>query len=167
VRRSRFFLGASVVLSALVLAAWFPAGALLHQRQSLASASDQLHQLRQQDAALALEGKALSSPNEVARIARSQYQLVGPGERPYAVLPPNNTSAAGAPTPGDPGLDGPVAPSAAGELPPGAAARGPAATPGAGAAAPAGSTTTTAPARTTAPPVGFWSRVLHSLEFWN
>jgi hypothetical protein len=112
------FIGA-VVLSAAILAAWFPASALFHQRASLAQANSQLSQLHREDAALNQEGKNLSDSAEVGRIAREQYQLVSPGQQAYEVLPPTGTAKANAPYAGDPGNSAPVAPSAASELPPG------------------------------------------------
>jgi cell division protein FtsB len=89
VRRSRILLVGGLVVSAVVLGAWFPASALYHQHSNLATASTQLNQLRQEDVALAQEQKNLSGSAEVARIAREQYQLVSPGQQAYEVLPPS------------------------------------------------------------------------------
>jgi cell division protein FtsB len=157
------FLGA-IVASAVILFAWFPAGSILAQRSSLHGTEAELNALHAQDSALAQESKNLSDAGEIGRIAREQYQLVSPGQQSYEVLPPSGATAAGTPYDGDPGSDGPVAPSATSELPPG------------------GVTTTTT---TTTPPSsqqhaadthpdstptssgGFGSRVLHALEFWR
>ena len=109
----------AVVVSAIVLFAWFPAGSLLDQRSNLAGTEAQLATLHKQDAALAQEKKNLSDSTEIGRIAREQYQLVSPGQQAYEVLPPSGAAAAGTPYAGDPGSDGPVTPSAAAELPPG------------------------------------------------
>ncbi len=158
--RSRLVLLGAVVLSAVVLFAWFPAGSLLSQRSNLADTEAQLAALHKQDAALAQEKKNLSDASEIGRIAREHYQQVSPGQQAYEVLPPSGAAAAGTPSAGDPGSDGPIAPSAAAELPPG------------------GVTTTTTPppagaathhaAPTSAPPgSGLLSRMLHSLEFWR
>ena len=161
-RRGRAWssLGALVV-SAVVLVAWFPAGSLLSQRSSLTGAEAELGSLHKQDAALAQEKKNLSDAGEIGRIAREQYQLVSPGQQAYQVLPPAGATAAGTPYAGDPGSDGPVTPSATPELPPG------------------GVTTTTTPtaahphadgtrpAATPAPSGGFVSRMVHALEFWR
>ncbi len=105
------FLGALVV-SAIVLFAWFPASSLLSQRSNLTGAEAQLGALHTQDAALAQERKNLSDAGEIGRIAREQYQLVSPGQQAYQVLPPSGATAAGTPYAGDPGADGPVTPSA-------------------------------------------------------
>jgi cell division protein FtsB len=163
-RRARFLLIGAVGLSAAILGAWFPASALLHQRSDLASASSQLNELHQEDAALAQERKNLSSSTEIARIAREQYQLVSPGQQAYEVLPPSGKAASSnAPYAGDPGTKAPVAPSAATELPPGAvtpttqpAASGHVAT-----------SHTAATSSTTAPPPGTLARMLQALEFWR
>ena len=153
--RARLMLLGSVVISAVVLFAWFPAGSLLHQRSTLTASEAQLSSLHKQDAALAQEKKNLSDAAEIGRIAREQYQLVSPGQGAYEVLPPSGATAAGTPYAGDPGSAAPVTPSATPELPPG------------------GVTTTTAPtlsgsAGTSAPTSsGFVSRMLHTLEFWR
>jgi cell division protein FtsB len=151
------FLGA-IVVSAVVLFAWFPAGSLLSQRSNLADTEAQLGALHMQDAALAQEQKNLNDAGEIGRIAREQYQLVSPGQQAYEVLPPSGATAAGTPYAGDPGSDGPVTPSATPELPPG------------------GVTTTTTPAThargshpasTPTASDGFVSRMVHALEFWR
>ncbi len=158
--RPRLMLLGAVVVSAVVLFAWFPAGSLLNQRSNLASTEAQLAALKKQDAALAQEKKNLSDASEIGRIARAQYQLVTPGQQAYQVLPPSGAAAAGTPYAGDPGSAGPVAPSATSELPPG------------------GVTTTTMPAADRvashgAPSTGassgsgMVSRMLHALEFWR
>ena len=160
VGRSRLVLLGAVVASAVVLFAWFPAGSLLSQRSNLADTEAQLAALHKQDVALAQEKKNLSDASEIGRIAREQYQLVSPGQQAYEVLPPSGAAAVGTPYAGDPGSDGPVAPSATPELPPG------------------GVTTTTTPSSvgaashhaaptSAASSPGLLSRMLHSLEFWR
>jgi Septum formation initiator len=145
------------VASAVILFAWFPFGSLLHQRTTLSGSEAQLSGLHKQDVALAQEKKNLSDSDEIARIAREQYQLVSPGQQAYEVLPPAGSSGTGTPYAGDPGSTAPVTPTAAPELPPG------------------GVTTTTTPplppthaARTASPPSsGMLARMLHALEFWR
>jgi cell division protein FtsB len=154
---SRWILLGAVVLSAAILVAWFPASSLLHQRTSLASATTQLRTLRQQDKALAREKVNLTSSAEISRLARSQYQLVSPGQQAYEVLPPSGATVTGSPYAGDPGTGGPVAPSAESELPP------------------SSSTTTAGPpkgapkgvAHGNATAGGTLERILHTLEFWR
>jgi septum formation initiator len=154
-------LGVAAVVSAAILVAWFPGGALYRQHASLAGASSQLHQLRQEDMALAQERKNLSNSSEIARIAREQYQLVLPGQQVFEVLPPASAATPGAPYSGDPGQVPPVAPSAASELPPGQT--------GNAAASPAeaqGAHTHPVTHRVAASP-GTLERMLHALEFWR
>jgi hypothetical protein len=151
----------AVVASAVVLVAWFPLGSLVHQGAALTGANGELATLHKEDAALNQEKKSLSDPAEIGRIARAQYQLVSPGQQEYEVLPPAGGSSAATPYTGDPGLTGPVAPSAASELPPGGVTTT--------------TTTTTVPPsssakgkRASAPPSsGMLARMLHALEFWR
>ncbi len=152
VRRSRLVLLGSLVLSALIMIAWFPASALYHQRQQLASASAQLRSLQADDRALSAEAQRLSSPAEIERIASQQYQLVQPGQQVYQVLPFNGSGSLTAPYPGDPGLAGPVAPTGASELPAGAPS----------------STALSHSDRTDhRAPGGVIHRILQTLEFWR
>jgi cell division protein FtsB len=161
-RRSLVALGASVAAAVVILVAWFPAGALIDQHRTLASASTTLVQLQAEDRALTAESKNLSNPSEIARIARQQYQLVVPGEQAFQVLPPSG-SAGGAADPysGDPGLSAPVSPSAEPELPPGSVPAHPA-----GATSKAKTSTHGQSALAAGPP-GLFTRVLHTLEFWR
>jgi len=159
-RHTQLVLVGATVLSAVILAAWFPASALYHQRASLAGANGQLVQLRSEDAALNQERLNLSDAAEIGRIARQQYQLVSPGQKAYEVLPPSGVAPANAPYAGDPGNSAPVAPTAASELPP-------------------GTVTTTQPTTGTpssprdtvssgaAPAEGLLARMVHALEFWR
>ena len=143
------------MLSAAIVAAWFPATALIDQRASLAGAQAQLATLHQQDAALGQEAHSLADAGEIGRITRQEYQLVSPGQQAYEVLPPAGAASAGTPYAGDPGAATPSAPSAAAELPPGSSTTSSTTT-----------TTTTAPPHT-APQQGLLSRMEHALEFWR
>ena len=162
VGRSRLVLLGAVVVSAVVLFAWFPAGSLLNQRSNLADTEAQLATLHKQDAALAQEKKNLSDASEIGRIAREQYQLVSPGQQAYEVLPPTGAAAAGTPYAGRPRFRRPRRPVGRG----GAPARGrhdhdDAGDRRRGALGHA----TSASARRRAP--GLVARMLHSLEFWR
>ena len=159
-RRGRVLLAGSIVLAAVMLVAWFPASALLSQRDALSSATAQLRDLRAQDRTLAEERATLNSPAEISRLAREEYQLVQPGQRVVQVLPPSgapsNAGAGQAPYPGDPGLSKPVPPSAVALLPSGTTTTSPAsATPSSSKVA-AGSSQP-----------GLWQRVAGTLEFWR
>jgi cell division protein FtsB len=168
-RRGRLLLAGSVVVSALVLLAWFPAGALLDQRSALSKTDSNLSHLRQQDRQLAREKALLSQPGEVARIARQDYGLVGPGQRSYEVLPPSARKGSNAYA-GDPGLQ-PLASPNAGAVP-GDAGNGTSkgGSNGQKHSGTAGTSThqsVPATTTTTAPPHGVWGRIANTLEFWR
>jgi cell division protein FtsB len=152
---------AAAVVAAVVVAAWFPAAALYHQHQQLSSSTGQLDRLQRQNGALGQEARRLESPDEVARIARQQYQLVDPGQQVYEVLPP--PSATGGADAGDPGQQAPVTPSGASELPAGSAV-------GSGTSGAArhddGSEPHASPPATGGSP-GVLGRILDTLEFWR
>jgi hypothetical protein len=82
------------VASVTILAAWFPASSLLHQRAQLDAASAQLGRLDHQNAALRHQEKQLRTPATLGRIAQEQYDLVPPGEQAYQVLPPSGSGSA-------------------------------------------------------------------------
>jgi cell division protein FtsB len=91
-----------LVLMMLVFVAFlfvfvFPVRTLLAQREDTNKVREELELLREQNARLAEEGKRLQSDAEVERIAREQYNLVRPGETPYAVVeePPATTAPTG------------------------------------------------------------------------
>lgn len=161
-RRSRVLLAGSVVLAVVVVVAWFPASALYHQHQQLASASSQLHQERRQDRALSEERRRLGSSAEVGHIAQEQYQLVPPGQQAYEVLPPSGQ--AGGSYDGDPGLQAPVTPSGTAELP--SADRAQSTTRATTRSRTAGAGDDRRPTKTVAA-TGLGSRILHTLEFWR
>lgn len=153
-RRGRLILVGAVVLSVAMLGVWFPFSPLLHQRQQASKLSAQLHSLTSQDDVLKSQEKTLTSPGDVTRLAREQYQLVQPGQRLVQVLPPSGTPTQGnagqAPYPGDPGLTKPVAPSAIALLPT--------------------TTTTTAPSGAKAKSgsgEGLVQRLISTLAFWR
>jgi len=141
--------------------AWFPASSLLSQRQHLSAASAQLASLKAQDRALGRQQATLTSPADVSRLAREQYQLVEPGQRLFQVLPragtPTPAGTGQAPYPGDPGLTKPVAPSAVALL-------------GSAAGTPTSKTTQGAGSthRSTNPAhQGLAQRILGTLAFWR
>jgi cell division protein FtsB len=164
-RRRRFMLIGGALLSVVILGAWFPANALFHQRSGLASANAQLAELHQQDAALAQEGKNLSSASEIARIAREQYQLVSPGQQAIEVLPRTGTAKANSAYAGDPARHAPVPPSSAAELPPGAGATTTTTTPTTGTKGSSSAGVTTTHHATSGH--GVLGRMVDALEFWR
>jgi len=157
VARARLVLLGAVLVAALVLVAWFPARALLHQHASLGATASELSTLHHQDAAMAQERANLSAPGEIGRIAREQYQLVSPGQQAYEVLPAAGAGATA--LAGDPGAKGPVAPSATAVLPPGGSATS--------TTAPAGSAHRSTVSGTGASGSGFVARMVQTLEFWR
>lgn len=155
-RRTRTIVVGSVLASVVVVVAWFPASSLLADHRALATVTTQLDTLRRQERALVQEKARLSQPSEIERIARQQYQMVDPGQQEYQVLP-KSTSGSGGDFRGDPGLQGPVAPSGTAELPPGTLTDGPGG-PLATAGAQSGS-------RAASPSLA--GRILQTLEFWR
>lgn len=150
-RRGRLLVGASVLVAVILLVAWFPAAALLHQRSAIAAAAAQVSTLRQDDARLAQESGHLIAPESVTQLARSQYQLVEPGQRLVQVLPasakPTSAASGQAPYPGDPGSAKIMAPSAVALLP--------------GESTPSVKTNAGTPGET------LIHRILSTLEFWK
>jgi cell division protein FtsB len=161
-RRSVVLVGGALLVAGIMLVAWFPASAILSQRQALNATTAQLSNMKAQDKALLHQQSTLTSPDEITRLAREEYQLVQPGQRLVQVLPPSGTptqaGAGQAPFPGDPGLTKPIAPSAIALLP---------------------STTTTtippmapmkeqtAPTTTTSTHKDLWQRIVSTLDFWH
>lgn len=141
-------LGVGVATSVAIVAAWFPASDLLHQRSQLDSASAALAQLDHENTVLRREAAQLRTKSAIADIARQQYGLVTPGVQAYQVLPASGegdgtlATAAGAA-------------GAAGSRPPGAVTSSGNQTSSGGRA---GKTPTSG---------GFVSRVVHTLEFWR
>ncbi len=76
----------------------FPIRTLLAQRDERGAVQDQLELLEEQNAQLEKEVERLLSDSEVERLARERYNLVRPGETPYAVVPgPEPTTTTTAP----------------------------------------------------------------------
>lgn len=159
-------MGVAAGVALIVLASSFPLSGLLSQHRQLAAAADQLNQLRRTNRSLSQHEKQLDSKAAIQQLARERYQLVPPGSTLYDVLPPGGRTGSttpGAPTSGDPGNQPPVAPANAPDLSP---------DPNLGQPSVSGSNT----AATTpkgggsgahAGPTTFWSRVGHTLEFWQ
>jgi hypothetical protein len=140
-------LAVATLSSAGILAAWFPASDLLHQRAQLDAASAQLGRLNRENAALRHRERQLRTPATLGRIAQQQYDLVPPGDQAYQVLPPSGSgSAAGSLAATATGTSG----GASGTSTPGRSVG-----PGAG--------TGTSGAGSG----GFFARILRTLEFWR
>lgn len=141
-RRNRLVVVIAVLASAGIVAAWFPASTLLHQREQLAAAATQLNRLDQQNAAVRHQEKQLRTPSEIGRIAQQQYDLVPPGDEAYQVLPPSGTGSS----------SGPLAPDAT------------TTTGGSDSSVGSGRHDGTSGSDTAA---SFFGRVLQTLEFWR
>ena len=149
-----------------MLTAWFPAGALLEQRSALSKTESNLSHLRQQDRQLEQEKALLSRPNEVSRIARQDYGLVGPGQRSFEVLPPSASGSAN-PYAGDPGLQ-PLAAPNSGAVPGGTGGTGSGASHTASQQShPGTGRSSNTSAKSHPAPSGLWGRITNTLEFWR
>jgi cell division protein FtsB len=87
----RVLLG-GMLLVALLFVFVFPARTLLAQRQQTEEQRKTLALLHEQSRKLEEESRRLQDAAEVERMAREQYGLVYPGERPYVVVPPPTTA---------------------------------------------------------------------------
>ncbi|HEY6622271.1 MAG TPA: septum formation initiator family protein [Acidimicrobiales bacterium] len=179
VRRRRLMVVVAAVFAAVVLATSFPASGLLDQHRQLSAANAAVHRLQSENKALTVEQKQLNSKAEIQRLARLSYQLVDPGQTAYNVLPPGAQSTGkGGSVAEDPGNQPLVAPAnAAGMSPDPGLPNTPTTSPQAstssqarassGAATSGASRATKPAAQPTGGGGGFWSRTLHTLEFWR
>jgi cell division protein FtsL len=81
-----------VVLVGLLFAFVYPTRTFLDQRHDTNKARAQLEVLQAENARLARESRRLSTDSEIERLAREQYGLVRPGERPFVILPAPSTT---------------------------------------------------------------------------
>ena len=104
-RRALVQLGLLILLVVAFLFVFvFPTRSLLAQRRDAEDARQQRDTLREESERLEQEAERLMSDAEVERIAREQYNLVRPGETPYAVVPvdPASTTTTTTPPPSPP-----------------------------------------------------------------
>jgi hypothetical protein len=164
---------AAVVFAAVVLLSALPWSTLMDQHAQLSSAASQVTALQAENRALAGEERELSNASTVAGLARQDYGLVEPGQKAYDILPPPGTTDPTAVAAGHVPLnEPPVMPgSALSEklLGAGPAAATPSGARGRTSAAAHGATPSTGEPSSADPrdSGGFWSRVGHTLEFWN
>jgi cell division protein FtsB len=176
-RRARIIWVVCGAFCLLVLLSSFPAHALLRQRSAINSSSAELDRLNAGNKELQSEATELSNPANIAALARSDYDMVSPGETAYDVLPSARTqkeSSKGhsslnqsAIAPGSPesqallGEAGSAVPATSGSTSSGSTSTG--STPtgsqstGSGGAGSSGAHSTP----------GLWGRVLDTLEFWR
>jgi Septum formation initiator len=167
----------------VVLGTSLPVSELLSQHDQLASTARQVSRLEAQNEALNAQTKELSEPSTVAGIARREYGLVSPGSKVYEILPASTAPSATAQSSGYIPLAGPpVVPGSAlsqqllGADTGGAQGAGTGTGSGAaGGSTQTGSSTLSADRAVTKRPAagsgarseGFWTRVVHTLEFWG
>jgi cell division protein FtsB len=80
-------LGGGAGLLVVLAVGVFPTRSFLAQRDDLSGTEQRLAILRDQNQQLEDQLTRLSTPEEIERIAREQYNLVRPGEEAYSVLP--------------------------------------------------------------------------------
>jgi hypothetical protein len=135
----------AVVTALATLVFWFPMSALWHQQSEISATAAQIAAIKQQDQSLRLQAKSVSSKAAATLLARSQYQLVVPGQSLIQVLPGDGSGKVSQST-GDPGLEPLVAPSSVSSLAASAAAN---------------------QAKKHGPSDGFLARFERTLEFWR
>jgi hypothetical protein len=135
----------AVVTALAMLVFWFPLSALWHQQSEINVTTAQITAIKQEDATLKLQAKSVSSKAAATLLARSQYQLVYPGQSLIQVLPGDGSGKVSQST-GDPGLQPLVSPSSVSSL-----------------AANAAGT----PVKKQGSSTGFVARFVRTLEFWR
>jgi hypothetical protein len=132
------------VTAVAMLVFWLPASALWHQQSVIDATSAQIAAIKQQDQALKLQAKSVSSTSSAMLLAREQYQLVAPGQSLIQVLPGDGSGRVSQST-GDPGLQPLVSPTSVSSLASGA----------------------TATSSTHKASRGFIARFVRTFEFWH
>ncbi len=78
---------AAVVVVGVVFLAVFPTRTYLDQRRELTAAERRARVLAAQNQELEAKVQRLNTDAEIERLARKDYNLVRPGEEPFAILP--------------------------------------------------------------------------------
>lgn len=86
-RRVLVGLAVSVVFVGFLLVGVFPTRTWLAQRDELGQREAELAAIRAEEADLEEQAEVLQDPDEIERIAREEYGMVLPGEKPYRMLP--------------------------------------------------------------------------------
>ena len=87
-RRSVVPLVIVLVFLVALFYAVFPFRTFLDQNSAISGARAELDALYEDNDALRTRMEELSQPEEIERLARSEYNLVYPGEEAFAMLPP-------------------------------------------------------------------------------
>jgi cell division protein FtsB len=80
-------LAVSVVFVGFLLVGVFPTRTWLAQRDELGQRQAELEAIRAEESDLEDQIDTLQDPEEIERIAREEYGMVKPGEKPYRMLP--------------------------------------------------------------------------------
>ena len=75
----------------------FPTRSYLSQRNAVNDARHDVAEIREQIVRLQEEAVRLQTPAEIERQARLQFNMVYPGERPYAVVPDDDAETESGP----------------------------------------------------------------------
>ncbi len=84
---------ASLVFVAMMFMFVFPTRSYLAQQRQVGTRATRSQVLRAQNEKLAREAKRLKTPSEIERLARSQFNMVIPGEQAYNVVAARSGSA--------------------------------------------------------------------------
>ncbi len=88
---SRFLILATLIAAVVAIIVFYgvtPYNAWQEQRNTLSDVEIQLQEIAHENQQLQVEIDRLSSYEEIERVARSDHNLIYPGEKPYVVLPP-------------------------------------------------------------------------------
>lgn len=171
-RRARIALVGACLFAAVVLATSLPLRTWMDQRAAVATTAATVRRLAREDHELAAQAAMLAKPSTIRALAHSQFGYVEPGQKAYVVVPSASSGSTSPPSSADSGvgpsrLSEPVAvpgsPSSAEVLGNGPLSAG-GSTSSSGRSARVGSSAARSD-RQAGP--GFWSRVVHSLEFWE
>jgi cell division protein FtsB len=89
-------LAAAVVAAGLYFVAASPVRAWLDQRRERTALERRVALLAEENGRLAARARELHTDRAIEQLAREQYNLVRPGEEPYAILPaPRRAGEAG------------------------------------------------------------------------
>jgi cell division protein FtsB len=166
-RRRRIPVALAAVFAAAVLVTSFPISSIFSQHRQISAASAQLHQLQDENRALAEQQQQLNSKVAINEMAREDFQMVSPGQTLFDVLPPKSLTGKSAQgtTTGDPANQPLVTPAQAPDLSPQPGLPQP--IPSSAAASPSRPTTNAGASAPVRAPSTFWGRVTNTLEFWN
>jgi cell division protein FtsB len=84
----------TLVVVAMLFLAVFPTRTWIAQRRERAAVVHDIAELRAQNRQLSDRAGRLRSDAEIERLARERYNLVRPGERAFAILPPRERGRA-------------------------------------------------------------------------